>query len=100
MTCRKRSPQAPDIPPIADVIPGFDFAVIVGVLARTGTPTAAIEKIASEMNAVLKQPDVLQRFAASGIEAAWNGPQDYGRVIKAENERVEKAVKAAGLKPE
>ena len=96
----QRSPQAPDIPPIADVIPGFDFAVIVGVLARNGTPTAAIEKIASEMNAVLKQPDVLQRFTASGIEAAWNGPQEYGRAIKAENERVEKAVKAAGLKPE
>jgi tripartite-type tricarboxylate transporter receptor subunit TctC len=96
----QRSPQAPDVPPIADVIPGFDFAVIIGVLARTGTPTAAIEKIASELDVVLKQPDVLQRFTASGIEAAWNGPEEYGRVIKAENERVEKAVKAAGLKPE
>ena len=52
------------------------------------------------MNAVLKQTDVLQRFTALGIEAAWNGPQDYGRAIEAENERVEKAVKAAGLKPE
>ena len=34
----KRLPQAPDVPPIADVIPGFDFAVIIGVLARAGTP--------------------------------------------------------------
>ena len=96
----QRSPQAPEIPAIADVIPGFDFAVIVGVLARTGTPAAAIEKIASEMNVVLKQPDVLQRFKALGIEAAWGGPEDYARAIKGENERVEKAVKAAGLKPE
>ena len=96
----QRSPQAPDVPAIADVIPGFDFAVLVGVFARTGTPPAAIEKIASELNTVLKQPDVLQRFTASGIEAAWGGPQDYARAIKGENERVEKAVKAAGIKPE
>ena len=53
-----------------------------------------------KMNAVLKQPDVLQRFTALGIEALWAGADDYGRVIKGENERVAKAIEAAGLKPE
>jgi tripartite-type tricarboxylate transporter receptor subunit TctC len=96
----ERSPQAPDVPPIADVVPGYDFAVVVGMLAKTGTPAAAIEKIATELNAVLKQPELLQRFATSGIEAAWAPPQEYGNVIKRENDRVEKAVQAAGLKPE
>jgi tripartite-type tricarboxylate transporter receptor subunit TctC len=96
----QRSPQAPDVPAIAEEIPGFDFAVIVGLLARTGTPQAAVNKISSEINAVLKQPDVLQRFTASGIEGVAGGPDEYGRVIKGENERVAKAVEAAGLKPE
>jgi tripartite-type tricarboxylate transporter receptor subunit TctC len=96
----QRSSQAPDVPAIAEVIPGFDYAVLIGILARTGTPPAAIEKIASEMDAVLKQPDVLQRFTASGIEATWSGTADYARAIKGENERVAKAVKAADLKPE
>ncbi len=96
----ERSPQAPDVPPIADVVPGYDFAVVVGMLAKTGTPAAAIEKISTELSTVLKQPELLQRFAASGIEAAWASPQQYGNVIKGENDRVEKAVQAAGLKPE
>jgi tripartite-type tricarboxylate transporter receptor subunit TctC len=96
----QRSPQAPDVPAIAEVIPGFDYAVVVGLLARSGTPKPAMEKIAMEMSAILKQPDVLQRFTASGIEAVWAGPDDYARVIKGENERVAKAVEAAGLKPE
>jgi tripartite-type tricarboxylate transporter receptor subunit TctC len=96
----QRSPLAPDTPAIAEVIPGFDYAVIIGLLARSGTPKAAGEKIATEMNAVLKPPDVLQRFTALGIEALWAGADDYGRVIKGENERVAKAIEAAGLKPE
>jgi tripartite-type tricarboxylate transporter receptor subunit TctC len=96
----QRSPQAPDVPPIADAVPGYDFSVVVGVLARRGTPSAAIEKIAAEANAVLKNADLLQRFASSGIEPAFGNPDEYGRVIQAENERVQKAVQAAGLKPE
>ena len=44
----KRSPQAPDLPPLADVIPGFDFAPIVGILGPAGTPAPVIQKIAAE----------------------------------------------------
>ena len=96
----QRSPQAPDVPPIADFIPGYDFAPIVGILARTGTPAAAIEKMAAEAVAVVKQPDTVQRLAAAGIEAVGGGPDDYARAIKGENERVAKVVQAAGIKPE
>jgi tripartite-type tricarboxylate transporter receptor subunit TctC len=96
----KRSPLAPDVPAIAEVIPGFDYAVLIGILARTGTPQLAIDKIATEMSNVLKQPEVLQRFTALGIEGMWRGSQDYGRMIKDENERMAKAVQAATLKPE
>src|SRR4051812_43010825 len=42
-----RSPQAPDVPPIADLIPGFDFSVMVGILARAGTPQPIVDKIAT-----------------------------------------------------
>jgi tripartite-type tricarboxylate transporter receptor subunit TctC len=96
----KRSPLAPDVPAIAEVIPGFDYAVLIGVLARSGTPQPAIDKIATEMSNVLKQPEVVQRFTALGIEPTWQSPQDYARTIKAENERMAKAVQAAALKPE
>jgi tripartite-type tricarboxylate transporter receptor subunit TctC len=96
----KRSPLAPDVPAIAEVIPGFDYAVLIGVLARSGTPQPAIDKIATEMSNVLKQPEVVQRFTALGIEPTWQSPQDYARAIKEENQRMAKAVQAAALKPE
>jgi len=96
----KRSPLAPDVPAIAEVIPGFDYAVLIGILARSGTPQPAIDKIATEMSDVLKRPEVLQRFTALGIEPTWQNPQDYARTINEENGRMAKAVQAAALKPE
>lgn len=96
----ERSPQAPDLPAIAEFIPGFDFAVIIGIIARTGTPADAINKISAEASAVLKNPEVVHQLAVSGIEAVGAGPSKYGDAIKGENERVTKVVKAAGIKPE
>jgi tripartite-type tricarboxylate transporter receptor subunit TctC len=96
----QRSPEAPDVPPIAEVIPNFDFAVVVGILARTGTPTAAIEKISTELKAALAQPEIVKRLSGSGVEATFGDPAQYATVMRAENDRVQKAVQAAGLKPE
>lgn len=96
----QRSAQAPDVPPLADLIPGFDFAVMVGILAPAGTPTEAIRKVAAEAVAAVAQPDAVKQLAAAGIDAAGAGPDEYAAAIKGETERVAKAVQAAGLKPE
>lgn len=94
----KRSSQEPNVPTIAEMIPGFDFAPIVGVLASTGTPQAAIDRISAEMTAVAKQPDTIQILSNAGIEAIGGTASEYGRAITEENERLGKAVQAAGIK--
>lgn len=94
-----RSPLEPNVPAIAEVIPGFDLAVIVGVLAATNTPPAAIDRISSEIEKIAKVPEVVQHLANAGIEAVGSKPADYGRAILAENERLASAIKAAGIKP-
>jgi tripartite-type tricarboxylate transporter receptor subunit TctC len=96
----QRSALAPDVPAIAEVVPGFDFAPIVGILALAGTPPAIIAKIAAETIAVTKQPDAIAAMSAAGIEPVGGGPEDYARAIANENERMAKAVKVADLKPE
>ena len=96
----QRSSQEPNIPLIAELIPGFDFAPIVGVLAATGTPQAVIDRVSTEIALVVKMPEVIQTFNTAGIEALGSGPADYNRAILGENERLAKAVAAAGLKPE
>lgn len=96
----QRSAQASNVPAIAEVIPGFDFAPIVGVLAATGTPQSAIDRIASEMAAIAKMPEVITILNNAGIDAIGSGPADYNKAILGENERLVKAIAAAGIKPE
>jgi tripartite-type tricarboxylate transporter receptor subunit TctC len=96
----ERSAQAPDVPAIAEIIPGFDFAPIVGILARTGTPPEIIRKIAAEAVAVVKMPEAVRQLGVAGIEPVGGGPEDYARAIKDENDRVTKVVQSAGIKAE
>ena len=94
----KRSTQESNVPTIAELIPGFDFAPIVGVLASTGTPQAAMDRISAEMTWVAKQPDTIQILSNAGIDAIGGSAADYARAIAEENERFGKAVQAAGIK--
>ena len=94
----KRSSQEPNVPTIAEMIPGFDFAPIVGVLASTGTPQAAMDRISAEMAVVAKQPETIQILSNAGIEAIGGSASEYARAIAEENERLGKAVQAAGIK--
>jgi tripartite-type tricarboxylate transporter receptor subunit TctC len=96
----QRSSQAPNVPAIAEIIPGFDFAPIVGVLAATGTPASAIDRIATEMALIAKMPEVIQTLNNAGIEPIGSSPADYNKAILDENERLAKAIAAAGIKAE
>ena len=96
----ERSPQAPDLPAIAETVPGFDFAPIVGILAPAGTPPGPIQKIAAEALAAARLPEAQKQYANAGIEPLFGGPDVYDKAIKAENARYAEAVKVAGIKPE
>jgi tripartite-type tricarboxylate transporter receptor subunit TctC len=96
----QRSTQAPDIPPVADYVPGFDFAPIIGLLARSGTPQAIIRQVATEAVALVKEPDMIRQFAVAGIEPVGAGPEEYGRALKDEVARVADVVKVAGITPQ
>jgi tripartite-type tricarboxylate transporter receptor subunit TctC len=96
----KRSSQAPDVPAVAEMITGFDFAPIVGVLAPAGTPKGIVDKIGAEVVAVTKMPETQKQLAASGVETVGGGPDEYAKAIADENGRMAKAIQAAGIKAE
>jgi tripartite-type tricarboxylate transporter receptor subunit TctC len=96
----RRSSQEPNIPAIAETIPGFDFAPIVGILAGTGTPASAIDRIASEMALIVKMPDVIQLLTNACIEPIGAGPAEYNKAVLGENDRLAKAIVASSIKPE
>lgn len=95
-----RSSLEPNVPAIAEIIPGFDLAPIIGVLAATGTPASAIERISAEMAQIAKMPEVIETLHKAGIEPIGSGPADYHKAILAENERLAKTIPVAGIKPE
>ena len=96
----KRSPQAPDVPAIAELVPGYDFSVAIGALARAGTSAEAIKRLSDDIAWAVRQPDVLEKFNAAGIEASGLGPEGYRREIERENQAMAKAGKQADLKAE
>jgi tripartite-type tricarboxylate transporter receptor subunit TctC len=96
----QRSPQAPDAPPIADYIPGFDFAPVIGLFARAGTPQAIVDKFAAEAVATVKEPEIVKALAVTGVEVAGGGPAEYAASLKAEVARVAETVRIAGIHPQ
>jgi tripartite-type tricarboxylate transporter receptor subunit TctC len=93
-----RSAQAPNLPSLAEFIPGFDFAPVIGIFARAGTPPAIVQKLAGEALAAVKEADLIKQLAVVGVESAGVGPQEFASVLQAEAKRVASAVEAAGIK--
>jgi tripartite-type tricarboxylate transporter receptor subunit TctC len=96
----KRSALAPDVPALAEKIPGFDFAFTVVVLAKTGTPPAAVTKLSQAIAAAVKQPDAAESLRTAGVDPIGGSPDDLARAMRAEGARVAAAAKRANLKAE
>lgn len=95
-----RSRQAPDVPAVAEFIPGFDLAPMIGIFARAGTPPTVIAKIAAEAAVIVKEPDIARQLDVAGVEPAAGGADDFKRALDGEIARAAKAVQAAGIKPQ
>ena len=96
----RRSPQEPDVPAIAEVIPGFDFSVAIGALARAGTSPEAIKRLAEDIAWAVKQHDVIEKFNGVSISGVGVGPEAYRKEIDRENQAMAKAGRQADLKAE
>jgi tripartite-type tricarboxylate transporter receptor subunit TctC len=96
VTTAARSPQLPDVPTVADTVPGYEASALFGVGAPKKTPPELIEKLNKEINAVLAEPAIKARLIELGGEPLVSTPEDFGKMIVAETEKWEKVVKAAG----
>ena len=101
VTSAKRAAGWPDIPTIAEGgVVGFDASAWYGVLAPAGTPPAIVARLQSEIVAVLRAPDLVDKLIAQGLEPAANTPEEFARIIVAELAKWSKVVPAAGVKME
>lgn len=93
----RRSALAPDVPSIAEMVPGFDFAVTIGALAATGAPAAAVRRLSEEIAQAARDPAVVRQFATLGIEVVGGSPSQYASAIDEEARRYREVIKAIGL---
>ena len=89
----------PGVPTVAESgYPGFDVTSWYGIVAKTGTPPAIIQKVQADMAEALKQPDVAKKLADLGLEPVGDTPQQFGAVIAAESKKWGDIVKKADIK--
>jgi len=98
VTGPKRTPQAPDLPTVAEAgLPGYSVTSYFGVLVPTGTPSAIIAKLNTELVRAVHAADVQASLANEGAEAVGSSPEEFAAFIRAEIPRWAVAVKTAGL---
>ncbi|HYC44032.1 MAG TPA: tripartite tricarboxylate transporter substrate binding protein [Burkholderiales bacterium] len=96
----KRSAALPALPTVAEAgVPGYEFIGWWGVAVAAGTPQAIVKKINADLNKVMTDPDVKNRLAKEGAEAAHTTPAEYRTFIRAEVAKWNKVIKAANLAP-
>jgi tripartite-type tricarboxylate transporter receptor subunit TctC len=100
VTTATRSPVLPDIPTVAEFVPGYESSFWTGVGAPRNTPADIVEKLNKEINVALAEPKMLARLADLGGTALPGSPADFGKLIVDETEKWGKVVKFANIKPE
>ena len=100
VTSRTRNKDMPDVPTIAETVPGYEASGWQGLFARAGTPKSIVEKINAALVADLKRPETAKRFKAMGIEAQPDTPEEFRAFIAAESAKWGKVIRAAGIEPQ
>jgi tripartite-type tricarboxylate transporter receptor subunit TctC len=99
VTTPKRIPALPDVPTMAEAgYAGLEVGVWFGLVAPAGTPAPIVGKLHDAFAAAVHDPEVLQQFAAQGVEAATSTPAEFRGFIASETERLGKIVRAIGVK--
>jgi tripartite-type tricarboxylate transporter receptor subunit TctC len=93
----KRSPLLPNVPTLAEVLPGFERDAAHGVLAPARTPRPVVQQISRDIARVLEMPDVKERMQSIAFESAPASPEEYDRILHNQIELFTKIAKAVGL---
>ncbi len=97
---RKRAAVLPDVPTIAETVPGYEVLNWQGITAPAKTPAAIVQALHAHLTTALKRPGMNDALAHQGLDAAGAGPEEFGALIKSEIAKYGRVVKAAGIRGE
>jgi len=94
----KRSPALPDVPAVAETLPGFNVVPWFAIWAPAGTPPDIVRRLNQEIDAILKSPDIIERFSSIGAEVMGGSVENFANFHKAEHAKWGQFIKATGIK--
>jgi tripartite-type tricarboxylate transporter receptor subunit TctC len=97
VTSLQRAELLPDIPPLADFLPGFEATSWHGLFAPAGTPEAIIDKLSGEIRRVLREPALSERLKGMGATPVGNTPEEFAAFIAAERRKWAEVIKGANI---
>ena len=100
LTGLKRSPVLPDVPTIAESLPGYENITWHSVVVPIKTPKPIVAKLSKELMRIIRNPDMQVHFAQQGLDAVGSTPEELATLIKKEQGEYAKLVKQIGLKPQ
>jgi tripartite-type tricarboxylate transporter receptor subunit TctC len=100
VTSAARAEVLPELPTVADFVPGYEASQWYGLAAPRNTPAEILARLNKEINAAIADPGMKARLAALGGEPLPGTPAEFGRLIADETDKWAKVVRAAGIKPE
>jgi tripartite-type tricarboxylate transporter receptor subunit TctC len=96
----KRTPLAPDLPTVAESVPGFEVIGWYGFVVPKGTPEAIVAKLNAESLHALKIPELREQLSAAGADTVGTTPQEFAAFMRAEIKKFGKAIKDSGARAE
>jgi tripartite-type tricarboxylate transporter receptor subunit TctC len=100
VTTTARSAALPDVPSLADFLPGYDASILLGVGAPKSTPADIVATLNKEIGTALADPSMKEKIANFGYTAFASSPAEYGKLMAEDVEKWAKVVKFAGIKPD
>ena len=100
VTTAARSEALPDVPTVAEFVPGYEASQWYGIGAPKNTPAELIERLNKETNGILADPKMKARLADLGGTVLTGSPADFGKLIVEETAKWAKVVKISGAKPD
>jgi tripartite-type tricarboxylate transporter receptor subunit TctC len=100
VTSAARVDVLPDLPLVADYVPGYEASAWYGIVGPKGTPAEIVERLNREVNAILAEPATKARLAELGASLLPGSPADFGKLVADETEKWGKVIHFAGIKAE
>jgi len=100
VTTAARSHVLPDLPTVADFVPGYEASAWYGLGVPKGTPEAIVDRLNTEINGTLADPKAKARFAELGASLIAGSPAEFGQLVADETEKWAKVVKFSGARPD